>query len=103
MRLEGWNQSSCCSSFETPRFARLLSMRLGGKLEAKRLEAGCDAVGDQADLAQVAHQPVMQVAAEVLAEGGLVAAGGALAAELAQLVELGLGHSHFLVDDERER
>src|SRR5690242_9711820 len=72
--------------------------RSGRELEAEALEAGRDAVGDQADLAQVADQPVVQVAAEVLAEGGLVAAGGALAAELLDLVELGLAEAQLLVD-----
>src|SRR4051812_27910539 len=44
----------------------------------------------------------MQVTAEVLAEGGLVAAGRALAAELLDLVELGLAESELLVDRQRE-
>src|SRR5260370_17617545 len=72
------------------------------QFQAKGFQAGRDALGDQADLAQVAHQPVMQVAAEILAEGGLVAAGGAFAAELLDLVELGLAKAHLLIDRERE-
>src|SRR5690348_17691572 len=74
----------------------------GRQLQSEALEAGSDAVGDQADLAQVAHQPVMQVAAEVLAEGGLVAARRPLAAELLDLVELALAEAQLLVDRERE-
>src|SRR4029078_2797 len=70
------------------------------KLEAEAFEARCDALGDQADLAQVAHQAVMHVAAEVLAEGGLVAAGRALAAEPLDLVELGLAAAELLVERE---
>src|SRR5436305_1145777 len=54
-------------------------VELGGEPEAKRFETGRDAVGDQADFAEIADQPVMQVAAEVLAEGGLLAARGAFA------------------------
>src|SRR5689334_7962917 len=45
-----------------------------GEVDAERFQVGGDAVAQQADLAQVAHQPAMQVAAEELAEGGLVAA-----------------------------
>src|SRR5215475_15951604 len=74
----------------------------GRELDAEGLQVGRDALGQEADLAQVAHQAVMQVAAEILAEGGLVAARGALAAELADLVELGLREPHVLVDRERE-
>jgi hypothetical protein len=48
--------------------------------------AGRDTLGYQAQLAQVAHQPVMQVAAEVFAEGGFLAARGSFAAELLELV-----------------
>jgi hypothetical protein len=44
----------------------------------------------------------MQVAAEELAEGCLVAAGRALAAELLDLVELGLAEAHVLVGADRE-
>jgi elongation factor G len=50
------------------------------ELEAEGLQVRRDAVGDRADLAKVADQAVVQVAAEVFAEGGLVAARGALAA-----------------------
>jgi hypothetical protein len=40
------------------------------ELEAEGLQVRRDAVGDQADLAQIADQAVVQVAAEVFAEGG---------------------------------
>src|SRR5206468_11397361 len=67
-----------------------------------RFQAGRDALSDQADLAQVAHQPVMQVAAEVFAERGLLAAGSALAAEPLDLVEFGLAETHVLAGGQRE-
>src|SRR6478735_4174511 len=72
------------------------------ELDAERLQAGRDALGQQPDLAQVADQAVMQVAAEVLAEGSLVAAGRALAPELLDLVEFGLAETHLLIGAERE-
>src|SRR5512139_3650792 len=72
------------------------------ELDAERLQAGRDALGQQPDLAQVADQAVVQVAAEILAEGGLVAAGRALAPELLDLIELGLAEAHLLVGAERE-
>src|SRR5712691_3714148 len=50
-----------------------LAATSGGELDAERLQVGRDALGEQADLAQVAYQAVMQIAAEELAEGGLVA------------------------------
>src|ERR1700730_11703824 len=43
----------------------------------------------------------MEVAAEVLAEGGLVAAGRPLAPVALDLLEIGLAESHLLVDGER--
>src|SRR6266545_7038718 len=76
--------------------------RSSRELDAERLQARRDALGEQPDLAQVADQAVMQVAAEVLAEGGLVAAGRALAPELLDLVDLGLAETHLLVGAERE-
>src|SRR5262245_18530572 len=74
----------------------------GRELEAEALEAGRDTVSDQADRPEIADESVVQVAAEVLAEGGLVDAGGALAAELLDLVELGLAEAPLLVDRQRE-
>src|SRR5258708_26786653 len=74
----------------------------GGEADAEGLQAGRDPLGQKPDLAQVAHQAVMQVAAEVLAKGGLVAAGRALAPIALDLVELGLAKAHFLVGGERE-
>src|SRR5689334_9651965 len=72
------------------------------ELDTERLQAGRDALGQQPDLAQVADQAVMQVAAEILAEGGLVTARRALAPELLDLVDLGLAEAHLLVGAERE-
>ena len=72
------------------------------ELDAEAAQAGGDALGEQADLAQVADQAVVQVAAEELAEGGLIAARRALAPELLDLVELGLAEAHVLVGAERE-
>src|SRR5690606_28552791 len=67
----------------------------GGQLDAEGTQAGRHALAQQADLAQVAHQAVVQVAAEVLAERRLVAAGGALAAELPDLLELALAEAQL--------
>src|SRR4030088_3724626 len=75
---------------------------LGGETDAEGLQVGRDSLGQKPDLAQVAHQATMQVAAEVLAEGGLVAAGRALAPIALDLLQIGFAKTHFLVDGERE-
>ena len=73
-----------------------------GETDAEGLQVGRDPLGQKPDLAQVAHQAAMQVAAEVLAEGGLVAAGRPLAPVTPDLLELGFAEAHFLVGGERE-
>src|SRR5262245_29187520 len=74
----------------------------GRELDAEGLQIGRDTLGQEADLAQIAHQAVMQVAAEILAEGGLIAARCALAAQLLDLVKLGLAEAHLLISRQRE-
>src|SRR5436190_22748081 len=74
----------------------------GGERDAERLEIGRDARRQDADLAQSAHQPLMQVATEEFAKGGLFAAGGAVASVLADRFDVGLVEAHILVSAERE-
>src|SRR4029077_4315981 len=73
-----------------------------GEGDAERLEIRCDAGGQHPDLAHVADEAGMEVAAEELAERGLVAACRALAPELPDLLDVGAVKAHVLVSAERE-
>src|SRR5258708_37753197 len=74
----------------------------GGERNPERLEIGRDTRREDADLPQIAHQPLMQVAAEEFAEGGLFAARGAVAAVLPDRFDVGLVEAHILVSAQRE-
>ena len=73
-----------------------------GERDAKRLEIGCHALGQHTDLAHVADEAGMEVAAEEFAERGFVAARRALAPELADLLDVRAVEPHVLVRAERE-
>src|SRR5882672_5093819 len=81
--------------WETPHSRSRGFRSCGGETDAKGLQVGRDPLGEQPDLAQVAHQTAMQVAAEILAEGRLVAAGRPLAPVALDLLEVGLAEAHF--------
>src|SRR2546423_13449450 len=74
----------------------------GGERDAERLEIGRDARRQDADLPQIAHQPLMQVATEEFAKGGLFAAGGAVASVLAARLDVGPVRAHIPASAERE-
>src|SRR5215471_12471307 len=69
----------------------------GGERDAERGDVRLDPGREDPDFAQVADQPGVQVAAEIFAERGLVAAGGALAAEALDLLDVRLVETHLFI------
>src|SRR5207248_10916854 len=69
----------------------------GGERDAERGDVRLDAGGEDADFAQVPDEAGVQVAAEVFAERGLVAASCPFAAKALDLFDLGSVEPHIFI------
>src|SRR5438105_253877 len=74
----------------------------GGERDAEACDIRLDAGGEDPDLAEVADEAGVQVAAEIFAERGLVAAGGAFAPKVFDRFDVGPVEPHLLIGGERE-